>query len=223
MNRCIKVPKIVIVVQGSAQYHNIVSQSFSEFPTVYSTWNDELSDRENVIFNKKPTITGKHNFFLQQKSTFSGLLFAKKMGATHALKIRSDMIFSDLTKLIDRMMNSSDLYFPAWHDWKGGYLMYFFQFGKIDDMVKLWNIKPTLIDCLYNNKRINKTLTKHFTHLCVPEKILTQSYFKHFGNRKVKYILPLMRELNIKCRWLKYKTNFEEFINDPLCDTTIHT
>ena len=178
----------------------------------------------DIVYNDPPLVKGRSNFFLQQKTTYAGLIHAKNLGATHVMKVRSDMVFSDISALIDVMMeHKNTLFFPGWHNFQGGYFMDFFQFGEIDDMINLWHIKPAIYDVLFNSRRASKKLQKTFARFRIPEQILTQNYFANFQNRKVKYILPIMQSLDIKCRWLKYGIDFEKFIDDPLCNCHIHT
>jgi hypothetical protein len=226
--------KTFIILQGSADYLFQAERHYRNIKTekIWSVWGEELrkyfhkpSDAQlhlgkYVVFNNYPKVKGIGNIFFQQKNTMSGLLKAKKLGATHALKLRSDMIFSDLDKLIKILMENPDaIYFPGWHDFEGGYFMDFFQFGKIDDLIKLWDFKPKITDYFYEKFKIfRKLANKYFDYRInnFPERLLTKSFFKNFKDVKPKYIIPLLKENDITCWWPKYDKFLESIMEEPL-------
>lgn len=174
----------------------------------------------NILLNSYPPAPGVSNFYYQQTTTLSGLKEAKRMGVTHALKIRSDMLIDDIDMLIDIMLESPNkLWFPAYINHDGGYLMDFFQFGRIDDLLRLWGFpKPTLLDLVCcKSKLIRRLADKHLNYRFenFPEKKLTNRYYEQF-KEDPKYILPILKRDNIECFWLKYNFYFNKFTSKDL-------
>jgi hypothetical protein len=170
--------KIAIVIQGPSS--NPVEQReawhLRKSDLIFSTWigSEHLYSRDDmVIFNEMPQIPGPMNFNCQIKSTVSGLLKAKELGYTHALKLRSDMIPLNSENFINSL-NYEKINFLSWCNFEvypkcPGYLTDFLCFGDIDRMIKLWSIDK--IFCV------------------VPEIMLTKQFIDHFNTEDVHYFL----------------------------------
>lgn len=187
--------KIFIVVQGPMNYWEEISKSLKDFENViYSTWKTDKKDFDKYfIINRKPITNGIQNINRQVRSSLNGLKYAKKLGATHCLKLRSDMIFSDLNRLFS-LLDDESIYFPAiCKNQKNPYYVDYFQYGPIQDMIKLWDIPMKF---------------KQF-HKMYPEFYITNNFFKKCKKSHVKYFYPICKENDIKCMWLG--RNFEVF------------
>lgn len=184
--------KIFIIVQGVMDYYQDIKKSLVNVDNVvFSTWNeyeDIVKKEKFCIVNPKPMFNGKQNINLQVRSTLNGLKYARKLGATHAFKMRSDIVFSDLNKLIS-LTDKEMFYFPCFHNHEDGYFADYFQFGKIDEMIKLWSI-PLKID---------------FIHKKYPEYYISQNAYKYLDLKNIRYMRNLCKKNGITCYWLKKK------------------
>lgn len=138
----------VIIVQGPSLYIEQVKNSLFGFNVIFSTWAGEENkylDNDNVIFNEIPYYSGPFNFNYQKKSTLSGLIEAKNLGYKRALKLRSDIIPTNINEFI-KLLDNNDLNFLCWHHHEvypgcPGYLVDYLMSGNINDLIKLWDIK----------------------------------------------------------------------------------
>ncbi|MBX7490817.1 hypothetical protein [Helicobacter turcicus] len=183
--------KSFIVVQGPMDYFKQVKESYVDFENViYSGWKTDLNtikDEKYFIINKKPLTRGHLNINLQVKSSSAGIKLTLKLGATHVLKVRSDMVFSDI-KLLLSLCDDSSVYFPAvCTNTKESYYIDYFQYAPIETMIKLWSIPMKF---------------KQFSKM-YPEFYITNHFIKNVKNVNVKYLYPICKEHNIKCFWLK--------------------
>jgi len=138
--------KLCVVVQGPSNNVDELKTAFDGIDIIFSTWvgyEDNYNSTDVVIFNSQPNSNECSNFLFQQKSTMSGLLLAKNRGYTHVLKIRSDMV-SVGGNIFDLFVDDR-LNFLCWHYHEvypkcPGYLVDYFMYGPIDDMIKLWDV-----------------------------------------------------------------------------------
>ena len=195
-----------VVVQGALDYYEEVKDYYKDYENVvWSSWKTQdnenrLSDGKHYILSSVPEKTGKQNINLQVKSTLAGLQYAKEHGATHVLKIRSDMYFDDINKLLSILDNNDSVYFPAaCTNTDTPYFVDYFQYGPVDKLISMWSISQ-------------KDEKKHTMH---PEWYLLQNIEEKLPCEKVTYIAPLALKNNIKCYWLKNKLEvFEMFENN---------
>lgn len=182
--------KIAIVVQGASNYVEEIKNAWKDFKKdiIFSTWKGEenkYDKNDKVIFNETPLYPGPFNFNYQKISTYNGLLEAKKLGYTHALKIRSDYLPTNSKEFI-KLLNPDKLNFLMWiytsflwidYPTLNGYLDDHFSFGPIDDMITLWNIKD------------------NFCHS--PEIMLTWSYISKLKDKiGVNFVLDKLNDKN---------------------------
>lgn len=181
--------KIAIVIQGPSLYVNEVKNAWKGFNDnlIFSTWKgdeNKYDDNDIVIFNDPPIISGPRNFNYQKISTYNGLLKAKELGYTYALKIRSDYLPTNANEFI-KLLDLNKLNFLSWdyttflwttYPTFNGYLDDHFSFGKIDDMLTLWNIPFNFCDS--------------------PETMLTWNYISKLKHIDVNYILPKLNNNN---------------------------
>lgn len=190
------------IIQGPLKYYDDVKSSYLGFDNVvWSTWKNEeekIKNEKHKVLSTYPLFTGKQNINYQVKSTLAGLEYAKNLGAEYVFKIRSDIAFSDLGLLISKLKFDDTVYFPAYHLREDGYFVDYFMFGPIDKMIKLWSI-PVKIG-FFNRK--------------YPEYYIKRSFFKHFKDEKVRYIIPVLKENNMNYMWFKNPDNYSSILED---------
>lgn len=181
--------KIAIIIQGPSLYVNEVKSAWKGFDNnlIFSTWKgDENKYNENdiVIFNDTPTTSGPRNINYQKISTYNGLLKAKELGYKYVLKIRSDYLPTNANEFI-KLLDLNKLNFLKWdyttflwttYPTFKGYFDDHFSFGKIDDMLTLWDIPFNFCDS--------------------PETMLTWNYISKLKHIDVNYILPKLNNNN---------------------------
>ena len=193
----------VVLLQGPSNFVPMLKKSWT-LPTIYSAWEGEenkYNKDDIVLFNKKPSDPGPANFWMQQSSTIKGLHEAKLRGFENVLKMRSDMIPTSCEKLMSCFKKDA-INFLCWHSHEvypgcPGYLIDFFMYGPIDEMIALWDIQE--IFCV------------------VPEIMITWQYI-----RKLLDVIPvhfILNEINSQndIAWIKnqislssYKTSIGE-------------
>jgi len=176
--------KIAIVIQGPSLYVNEVKNAWKNHKEdiIFSTWigsEKEYVENDNVIFNKYPSTNGHWNFNYQKISSYNGLLKAKELGYTHAIKVRSDYLPTNDKNFV-QLLDFNKINVMCWHYttflWLkfptfNGYISDHLMAGPINEMIELWNIKDnfcsaqTVITWSYINKLsksidINYFLTK---------------------------------------------------------------
>lgn len=112
---------------------------------IHSTWFGEdlkkVSSIRNFLLNHKPIEPGPCNLNYQKASTLEGLKAAQRMGATHAVKCRSDFQITNPEKFLS--LTDDTVKFIGWHHHEvypecPGYSMDFVMSGPIDDLINLW-------------------------------------------------------------------------------------
>jgi len=184
-----KKPKIAIVVQGPSLYVEEVKNAWKDFKKdlIFSTWKGseyKYNSTDIVIFNDTPKSSGYYNFNLQKISSYNGLLKAKELGYTYALKIRSDYLPTNAKNLIS-ILKFDKINYLLWEFtsflWLTfptlpGYFTDHLIFGPINEMIELWDIK-------YN--------------FCSSQTMLTWSYINKLRDKiDVHYLLPELNENN---------------------------
>lgn len=192
--------KKCIVVQGPAQWVNEIKQFYknSSCDVIYSIWKEDLSkysSNDKTVVNEKPKQTGPANLFYQQKTTLSGLNYAKKNGYEYAIKMRSDMAPLQVNKFIE--LFQKDIHFFYWHNHNGGYIVDYFMGGKIQNMIDLWEI---------NEKQEYK----------FPEEAITKSFFQKKMNQKSYHFLGDLINKENDILWLKNNIYLSTYANDKL-------
>jgi hypothetical protein len=195
-----------IVIQGPTTYCKDIVKCYGEYSNViFSTLNEESTDDVNFLQTKFDVVVSPYNFQngygnlnKQTITSCNGLKLAKQMGASHALKIRSDMTISNINSFMNILGNKSKLAFLAWHF--HGYLVDYLNYGPIDEMIKFWDLVE-----------INNTFA---------EKNLIQNYAKHinvsnitFENIKthVDFFIEDLKTHNIRIHWMKYGLNISDY------------
>lgn len=165
MNKAINfsTDSLCMIIQGptNSKYLKKVQKKYkkSNIPLIFSTWKGEESKfkkKDLVLFNEVAEATGVQNIMLQQLSTYNGLLEAKKLGYKYAIKIRSDMVFTNIEKFLKLDIDYNKLNFLYFinhlredHNFKHyKYLCDYIQISSIDNLLNLWNFKND-INCTF--------------------------------------------------------------------------
>jgi len=196
----------VIIVQGSSIYVEQIKEALKDFNIIFSTWvgeEEKYSENDNIIFNETPIYSGPANLNYQKISTLSGLKKAKELGYNRALKLRGDIIPTNINELIKSFDNDS-LNFLCWHCHEvypncPGYLIDYLMSGKIDDLIELWDIED-------------------MTWCTVPEIHLTQQYISKLISRvNIQYFLPELNSNN-DLLWIKHGINLSSYQANTIYD-----
>lgn len=165
---------LCIVIQGPINnvYLKKIKRKYkkSNIPLIFSTWRGEESKfkkKDIALFNKLVEVTGVQNIMLQQHSTYKGLLEAKKMGYKYAIKIRSDMVFTDLEKFLKLDIDYNKLNFLYFLNYvredHGSkhykYLCDYIQISSVDNLIDLWNFKND-VNCTFAEELLTNNYLK---------------------------------------------------------------
>ncbi len=169
--------KVFLIIQGHTKHCDKVLENVKNLQNViWSTDEDspynqiEKIKQSNVKLVLNPKInSGYGNVNFQTSTTISGLKLAKQLGATHAIKTRSDLIFSDPQKFIsdfnfnDKIHHLSyiqhtpiciniTVHYPDLPNWikinypnlinnicDYNYVTDFCNLGPIDEMIEFWS------------------------------------------------------------------------------------
>jgi len=109
-----------VVIQGPTNYYKEVLKSYKNVPNVvWSTWDDEPLENIEcikkyipVVLNKKPLFPGYLNVNMQTTSTIGGVDYLKEKGITEVLKVRGDVIITDVFKFLS-LLKGKDMAFLA--------------------------------------------------------------------------------------------------------------
>lgn len=198
--------KQFIIIQGPATYYKNIIECYKTYPNiVYSTLNNSSSECINEIQTHFPVVVtpfnfpaGTGNLNCQCITSTEGLKLAKSLGATHALKIRSDMIITDILKFMDILKTKSKISFLAWHT--DGYLVDYINYGQIDEMIEFWNVFEL------NFNFAERNLIQHFSTM-KKEPISTFTDVKKY----VEFFMADLKNNNICINWLKYDIKVSEY------------
>jgi hypothetical protein len=138
----------VVVVQGLARLDLVkgIKESWKGFPIIFSTWEDVpetiFNSDDTVLYNKYPSGNQPGNWPLQRLSTLNGLLKAKELGYSRAIKWRTDFQTNNAYGLLDLFQEDS-LNFYAYMDHHSGYFTDFFIEGSLDDLISIFSTQET--------------------------------------------------------------------------------
>lgn len=201
-----EINKVCVVIQGPLKFYENIIKTYSKIKknVVIST---NTPNQEEIIeilksegfrlkVNEIPKYTGKMNFNNQVINTYSGILYALENEFSYIFKIRSDIFFEDIENFI-KMLDENFLYFPAYHNWDGGYYVDYFMFGDVKFMQKYWDIPLS-------------------DSTDAPEKQLLSNFNKIRKNEKIRYMFPIIYENNIQVIWKKNNMDLRDFKKDKL-------
>jgi hypothetical protein len=219
-----------IVIQGPTEYYKEMGDFYSQFDNiVWSTWEDEPNEHLDyisnkgipLILNKKPDYSGYLNLNYQCHTTFSGINYFKKQGFTEVIKLRSDIIFTNINLVLPNLSGREiaflNLNNPVYKPYLAYYLDYYhigldfpsdhIVFGKIDNMFNAFNYYVS-----YNDP-------------VPPESIILRNYLLTKGNNSFEYNNLMNQGVYLfardceenKCQiiWLKNKWNLLNLTFNP--------
>jgi hypothetical protein len=121
---------------------------------IWSTWEDspdfilEYINSKNIycLINKYPEDCGRGNCNLQKISTLNGINFAKNFNAKYVFKIRTDLYFPQVEKVIEkiipRLNKTKKLSGLCWDDWtESKFVLDQLLFGEIEHVEMYWNLQ----------------------------------------------------------------------------------
>lgn len=164
---------ICLIIQGLSGNVKKLKEKYngSNIKIIFSTWEGEEGNYNKddiVIYNKYPKNRGIQNIMLQKISTYNGLLKAKELGYKYAIKIRSDMYFTNIDKFIKCNIDYNKLNFLFFldyyrHDHKKYYKYFcdYIQISSVDNLLKMWDF--TYKDVNYAEELITFFVIKYFT------------------------------------------------------------
>lgn len=202
---------IGIVIQGPTTYYEKIIDCFKLYGenVVFSTWKSEpqsnirtISNHIKVCLQDLPDEKGYGNINCQTLSSVIGLLELKS--CDYVLKIRSDMIPTNIDSLLKSFVQDDKLTFMCWH--KDGYLVDYFNFGKRELMFKFWDLFSR------ESCPAEFSLLKNFSDK------FNISYPTSFGDVKphVNFCLNDLTEGN-DIFWIKNNTFLSSYKNHPEC------
>jgi len=171
--------KIFLLIQGHTRHCDEVLENVCDVENViWSTENDaplhhigKINDSNvKLLTSPRPPYSGYGNVNIHINSTLKGLEFARSLGATHVIKLRSDLIFTNPKLFIesyefdDRIhqmayCKHTDKCIPLTHHYGGlinwvkekyshliddtndyNYIADFANLGPIDEMINFWSL-----------------------------------------------------------------------------------
>jgi hypothetical protein len=205
--------KILLVIQGRLENEFIVNNLITTYSSIkedviISTWNDEdpnlisiIQSEFNVLINDKPEDKGLNNLNLQTTSTKNAIEKYIDSDYTHVLKIRTDMIPSDINLFLKTLseISEEELVFLCWFEgYEIDYICDFFSFGPKDKSLEFWNThKDPRLSYFPRSDKDNffpeRYLTWHYTGLANPKFDDIKNIFKFSINELEKNNIKLTR------------------------------
>lgn len=191
---------ICIIIQGPSDDIERHKKCWNDYHYIFSSWIDDKKISNNpCILSLKPKELGSGNINLQKISTLNGLYIAKNLGFDYCLKIRSDM-YPTNTKLLIKSFNFDKINFIAKHgdiiDGYNGYLVDYLQFGKTNDLIKLWSI--------------NNIYYSRVAEIC-----LLNNFEKYFSSSDINFLINNLDDNN-DLWWNKNKIFISTYKKDPI-------
>jgi hypothetical protein len=190
--------KFCVVVQGPSSHVDRIKYAFSGVPIIFSTWvGSEHNYKENdiVVYNQYPTEAGVGNTNYQKVTTLAGLEKARELGYTRALKIRSDMVPSNISDFLN-LIDKEKITLFSWHfvpDTRvRAYVVDYLMAGSVEDLIKMWSFDLRQFE--------------------IPEAMLTNSIIKHFEGQQINYLIHKLSHDN-EIMWIKYNTHLSDYKN----------
>lgn len=193
------ISNILIIIQGPVHDVKRHIEAWEDCYPILSTWTlDKWVGDIPVCQNSMPQDIGVGNINLQKTTTLAGLNFAKEHGFEYCVKIRSDLFPTNAKTLIESL-DPEKLNFIAKHrdriDGYDGYLVDYFQFGKTDDLIKLWDIED-----IHSNS--------------TAETVLMNNFHKKFKSEDVYFFLDKLGDYN-DLWWDRSNIMISSYQKDP--------
>jgi hypothetical protein len=199
-----------ILIQGPMQKYPLLKTYLGAYENViWSAWPDDadtLRFEKHVVINDFPGEPGIANLNYQMTTTLGGLKYAKDHGIKNILKIRSDMIVSDLAVFLS-CLKYNKLNFLCCHDNNSvPYLIDYLFAGPVETLIDITE------DCLHN-KTLNSTYKTEF-----PEARITSSVIKKLDIQQLKDLNFFLSELNSQTDiyWIKNNLYLSSYKNNSV-------
>jgi len=217
-----------IVIQGPTNLCKEVVSSYKDIPNVvWSTWDDEpqenitfISQFMPVVLNKKPDFGGYLNINLQTLSTTGGINYLKNQGVTEILKVRGDIVITNLNELLS-ILKGKDMAFLAICKLGARKIYYELVYPHLShdypvDLV-LYGSTENLIDAF-------SFLIEEYLPI-PPESLISYNYlinknikfelsYDNFISNNIYFFLKDCVENNIQLNWLKYNCDLVQTHNN---------
>ena len=107
--------KLFTVLTGLLTKHRILELHLDKAATVICTWHSQKAAAKQledagfiIIYDDEPAPPYNNQVNRQARAILNGVNYAKAMGATHILRIRTDMYCNNLTKFNDLLLAKYD-------------------------------------------------------------------------------------------------------------------
>ncbi len=181
-------------------YRNLSHKSPDHMITF--TWNRfNYKDTEFKYITQKMPPSMCRNLNRQALSTYNGCLRAKEMGYKYVLKVRQDIVFTDIDSLI-KILDINKFCFYTYYNLKNKkYLTDFMVGGPVDKMLELWDS--------YDIE----------SGMC-PEEHITKRFLNMKNRPSVEFLMKILIDNDIGCRWLKLGYDLRDNISQKEYDYT---
>jgi hypothetical protein len=186
----------IILVTGKSTNVAEIKKAFFGYNLIFSCWKgdgQQYQEDDIVVFNDAPIQSGPYNFYYQKTCSLNGLIFCKNKGYNYVLKIRNDLVPTNINEFI-KLIDFDKFNFIGKHigsPQSGPYFIDYFMSGKVDDLIKLWEIEDVR--------------TSDFV-----EQILTRRFYSCFSDSSVNFILNNLNNQN-DLYWIKNNLNISEY------------
>jgi hypothetical protein len=207
-----------IVIQGPLTFYKEIVECYKHIPNiVISTWDDEDIKHINYIKNNnipivlsaKPNNPGYLNINMQTVSTMAGIHYLEQIKVTEILKVRTDIITTNIDKLLS-ILNNKSLAFLGICKPNVRPLEYYIEYNhsSFDFPINLMEYGN-----LENIKNLFNFTIENYTPI-PPESLLSYNYFKsndlefkldydYFIKNNIYFYLNDCIQHNIDFLWLK--------------------
>jgi len=175
---------IGLLIQGQDTYIDQLYDFYKDQNNIiFSGWEGQKKIFKNTILSKPPSNPGYGNSNMQFRGAYIGAEYAKSLGFTYLLKIRSDFCIANFNLLLENL-DTTRFNYLAYHDWDGGYLIDYMIGMPIDDMIEVYKS-----DTSYKNMTAEKQMMERI---------------KSRGVSSVNYMMPILLNKNITIKALKW-------------------
>ena len=220
-----------VVIQGPTNYYKEVIECYKDIPNVvWSTWDDEplenveyIKKHIPIVLNQKPSYGGHLNINMQTISTMGGVNYLKEKGINEILKVRGDIIITNIFKFLSILKGKSmaflaiakenvrkDLYYELiYRHYSHDYPVDLVVYGTTQNIENSFNfiteknqfIPPEAL-VLYNFLEENNLEYK--------------STYNHLINNGVYFYLNDCVDNQVKLNWLKHNDDLVKMHNDKI-------
>ena len=138
--------KICILYTGKSEFINEIKKikNYNNYNFIFSTWKGNESKYEKndvVVFNDTSNLAIKTSLELQRITILEGLKKSKELGFRRTLKLRDDLIPTNLDKFLE-LINNENINILCWHEHNIGLPGYFVDYlisGETDLLIDVYS------------------------------------------------------------------------------------